>query len=78
VSQLGKTLVLFGICLTVLGVLLWVLSSFNIKGIPFGRLPGDIYIKKDNFVFYAPIVSFLLLSVLLTVVINIIVHIFFR
>lgn len=77
-GQLGKTLVLLGICLTVLGALLWILSSLNIKGIPFGRLPGDIYIKKDNFVFYAPIVSFLLLSVLLTVIINIIVHIFFR
>jgi len=76
-SQLGKTLVIFGICLMILGAILWALSSLNIKGIPFGRLPGDIYIKKDNFVFYAPIVSFLLLSVLLTVVINIIVHIFF-
>ena len=73
-SQLGKTLVLFGICLTVLGVLLWVLSSFNIKGIPFGRLPGDIYIKKDNFVFYAPIVSFLLLSVIISVLLQIIIH----
>jgi len=76
-SQLGKTLVIFGICLMIL-VQSMALSSLNIKGIPFGRLPGDIYIKKDNFVFYAPIVSFLLLSVLLTVVINIIVHIFFR
>lgn len=77
-SQLGKTLVIFGICLMILGAILWALSSLNIKGIPFGRLPGDIYIKKDNFVFYAPIASFLLLSLLLTVVINIIVHIFFR
>jgi len=53
-SQLGKTLVIFGICLMILGAILWALSSLNIKGIPFGRLPGDIYIKKDNFVFYAP------------------------
>jgi len=47
-SQLGKTLVIFGICLMILGAILWALSSLNIKGIPFGRLPGDIYIKKDN------------------------------
>ncbi|HHY43910.1 MAG TPA: DUF2905 domain-containing protein [Coprothermobacter sp.] len=71
-SQLGKTLVLFGLCLTVLGVLLWALSSFNIKGIPFGRLPGDIYIKNDNFIFYAPIVSFLLLSAIISIVLHLI------
>jgi len=77
-SQLGKTLVIFGICLMILGAILWALSSLNIKGIPFGRLPGDIYIKKDNFVFYAPIVSLLLLSILLTIIINVIMRIFFH
>jgi len=33
-SQLGKTLVIFGICLMILGAILWALSSLNIKGIP--------------------------------------------
>ncbi len=43
--------------------------------IPFlGKLPGDIIIRKDNGTFYFPIVSFLIISVVLTVIINIILY----
>jgi hypothetical protein len=34
------------------------------------RLPGDIYIQRGNFVFYFPLATGLLLSVLLTVLLN--------
>jgi hypothetical protein len=78
VQQIGKMLVIVGVSIVAIGIILWAVSSLNIKGIPFGRLPGDIYIKRDNFVFYAPIVSFLLLSVFLTIIINVIVRIFFH
>jgi hypothetical protein len=41
-----------------------------------GRLPGDIRVEKENFRFYFPITTMILLSLLLTLVINIIRKIF--
>jgi hypothetical protein len=35
-------------------------------GVPIGRLPGDIAIKRGNFTFYFPIVTSIVLSILLT------------
>jgi hypothetical protein len=37
-----------------------------------GRLPGDIRIEKQNFRFYFPIVTMLLISLVLTILINLI------
>ena len=39
-----------------------------------GKLPGDIYIEKDNFTFFFPIVSCLVISVVLTVIVNLVVR----
>ncbi len=65
-GDIGKTLVLFGIILVLLGLLL----SIGPK-IPFlGKLPGDIYFKKDGFTFYSPIATSILLSILLTLLFN--------
>ena len=50
-----------------IGAVLFVLQKFNI---PIGRLPGDIVIKKENFSFYFPVVSCLVVSVLLTLFFN--------
>jgi len=59
---LGKYLIIFGVVLALLGGLLLVVGK-----IPFiGRLPGDIYIQKDNFTFYFPLATSLLISILLT------------
>ena len=67
---LGKILLIAGGVIIVIGLLL-VFSQH----IPFlGKLPGDIFVKKDNFSFYFPIVTFLIISVLLTVIINIILY----
>ena len=38
--------------------------------LPLGRLPGDIYIQRGNFTFYFPLVSGLLLSLILTLIVN--------
>jgi len=60
----GKTLILFGILLVVLGVLFSVGSK-----IPWlGRLPGDIYINRGNFTFYFPLATCILLSLIITLV----------
>jgi hypothetical protein len=41
-------------------------------GIPLGHLPGDIYIKGENGSFYFPLASCILISVVLTIILNII------
>ena len=61
---LGKSLVVFGVILALVGVVL----MFSDK-IPFlGKLPGDIHIKRDNFEFWFPITSSIVLSVLLSLI----------
>jgi hypothetical protein len=59
---LGKTLIIFGICLVVIGFILFLGDK-----IPWvGRLPGDIYIKRDKFTFYFPLMTSIIISILLT------------
>jgi len=62
-SPVGLLLIAVGVLLVIVGVLVWLgaLSWF-------GRLPGDIRVERPGFRFYAPIVSMLLLSLLLTVI----------
>jgi len=55
----GKLLVVVGLLITGLGLLM-------ILGLPIGRLPGDIAIKRDNFSFYFPITTSIILSIILT------------
>ena len=58
-SALGRLLVIIGLVITALGLLVMV-------GIPFGRLPGDIVIRRGSFTFSFPLVTSIVLSVLLT------------
>lgn len=67
---LGKILLIIGGIIVVLGLLL-IFSQH----IPFfGKLPGDILIKKNGFSFYFPIVTLLILSILITIIVNVILH----
>jgi hypothetical protein len=61
-GSLGKILIIFGIALVVIGLIM-VLGD----KIPWiGRLPGDIYIKRDKFTFYFPLMTSIIISILLT------------
>ncbi len=62
--ELGKMLVLFGGLIVVLGIALW--SGFGSSWL--GRLPGDIRIERGNSVFYFPVVTCIIVSVLLTLI----------
>jgi len=62
-GSLGKTLVVIGIVLVVIGLL--VLFGERL-GIRFGRLPGDIAVERGNFRFYFPIVTSIVISIVLT------------
>lgn len=62
----GKFLIFFGILLIILGAILIITPK-----IPFlGKLPGDIYYRKENFTFYFPLATSLLLSLILTILLN--------
>jgi len=63
-AGLGKTLIIFGMIIVALGVIL----TFAGKVPWLGKLPGDIYIKRDNFTFYFPLATCILLSVLISLI----------
>ncbi|TXJ30090.1 DUF2905 domain-containing protein [Brachyspira aalborgi] len=55
------------IAVGIIAVIVGVLMLLNIK-IPFGKLPGDIVIKKENFTFAFPIVTCIIASIVLSFV----------
>ncbi len=61
-AELGKTLMIVGSLILLVGAFL----SFGGKLPWVGRLPGDIFIQRDNFTFYFPLATSLVLSVLLS------------
>ncbi len=69
-AGLGKILVVAGIAVAVVGVLVLAVS----KSTPGWRLPGDIFIQKRSFTIYLPVATMLLLSVILTVVLNLVLR----
>lgn len=60
-QSMQKLLITIGITLLILGIA-WPLIS----KLPFGRLPGDIYIERENFTFYFPLATGLLISIALS------------
>lgn len=60
---MSRTLIILGLAIAAVG-LLWPW----IGRIGLGRLPGDIFIQRDNFTFYAPITTGILLSVVLSLI----------
>ncbi len=70
-ENIARFLVIGGIILILLGGGVYLAAKF---GIPFGRLPGDIHIEGKNGSFYFPIVSSIVLSVLLTLILNVIIR----
>ncbi|CCO07227.1 DUF2905 domain-containing protein [Desulforamulus hydrothermalis] len=66
-ESMAKLLLLAGLLLSLLGGLL--LLAGKLPGL--GKLPGDIFIQKGNFTFYFPVVTSVILSILLTFILNI-------
>jgi hypothetical protein len=58
----GKSLIVLGLVIALIGVLLTLAGR-----IPWlGRLPGDIYLKRENFTFYFPLATSIIISVVLS------------
>ena len=65
-AALGKFLILLGVVFILAGMAVF----FRVQVPWLGRLPGDIQIKKENFSFYFPFMTCLLLSILLTLLLR--------
>lgn len=72
-STLAKWIIFFGLGIAVFGLLVWIGAK---TGIPIGKLPGDIRFQKEKFVLYFPLVTSLVLSLFLTIVVNLIIWLF--
>ena len=69
-NEIGKIMIFGGLALAAVGVVILLLAK--IPGM--GALPGDILIQRKNFTFSFPIVTCLIVSVVLTIIVNL----FFR
>ena len=67
-SGLGRTLILFGLVLVVVGGLILLAGRLP----DLGRLPGDILVRRGSFTFYMPLATSLIVSLLLTLLLNLI------
>ena len=72
-SGTGKIIIIIGVVIVLAGVLVYF---FHDKLNWIGRLPGDVRIEKENFRFYFPITTLIVLSLLLTLVAQIIKRFF--
>ncbi len=64
-ESIGKLMLVGGALLAGAGLLLLALGRLG-----FGRLPGDILIEKENVTFYFPLATMLIISLVLTIIVN--------
>ena len=64
--DLGKLIIVIGLGLIVLGGIVMLLGKFT----SLGHLPGDIFIKGEHGTFYFPVVSCILVSIILSFILN--------
>lgn len=69
ITSIAKYLIYFGLILLIVGGLLYFFSKIGV-GINLGKLPGDILIKKENFTFYFPLATSIIISIILTIALN--------
>jgi hypothetical protein len=62
-APLGKLLIALGVLLIILGGAVLLLGTLP-------RLPGDIYVQRKGFTLYVPVLGSLVLSLLLTILLN--------
>lgn len=69
-QDLAKLLIIAGIVIAVAGIALYLGGKVNYFGL--GRMPGDIRIERENFKFYLPLGTSILISIILSAVLYLI------
>ncbi len=64
-EMLGKILLALGGLIILVGLLVLLLDKIGL-----GRLPGDIFIQRENFTFYFPVMTCIIISVILTIILS--------
>lgn len=68
-QQTGKYIIIAGLCIVAVGVVIYFFHSY-FKWL--GKLPGDIRVEKENFKFYFPVVTMIIISIAATIIIHLI------
>jgi hypothetical protein len=68
-NQVGRFLIVAGLVIAALGVAITVGERLGL-----GRLPGDLVFRRKNFAVYFPVATSLLVSVVLTLVLNLLLR----
>lgn len=63
----GRILIVIGAVVLLIGILVSI-------GLPLGRLPGDIKVTRGSWTFYSPLATGILVSVVLTVILNVLIR----
>ena len=69
---MGRFLIIMGIIIIGVGLLI----HFGGKLPLIGRLPGDMLIRKENFTFYFPLTTAIILSIVLSIIFNLVLRFF--
>ncbi|MCS7299351.1 MAG: DUF2905 family protein [Spirochaetia bacterium] len=73
-TEIAKVLIVTGIVILVIGIILSLLDRVQFN--QFKGLPGDIFIQKDNFIFFFPIVTSIVISIILSILFFLIFSVF--
>ena len=65
-ESLGRLFLIIGVIIIIIGAILYFGGRFGV-----GRLPGDIIIERENYVFYFPLATGIIISIVLTLILNI-------
>ncbi len=65
IEDFGRMLLIGGGLIAFLGLLFLLFGRIGL-----GRLPGDIFIQRGNFTFYFPLVTMIIISIVLTLLVN--------
>ena len=65
-ERLGKIIIVIGFIVVIAGVVTWL---FGDKFRWLGRLPGDISVERENFKFYMPVTTMIIISIVLSAIV---------
>jgi len=74
-STFGKWIVVIGLIVAGFGLVVWLAGK---SGLPFGNLPGDLSLERPGFSFRFPLMTSIVLSIIITVVLNFLLWFFRR
>ncbi len=63
-NSFPKIMIVVGIVCIIIGILWFFIGRF----IPLGKLPGDIFIKRENMTFYFPLMTSIIVSIILSLI----------